>query len=71
MDIAVLSMGLSQMNVAQQVSMSVMKMAMDNAQVQTVDLMDMLQTSSVVNTDTKIMEQSVSPHLGGHIDITL
>ncbi len=71
MDIAALSMGLSQMNIAQQASISVMKMAMDNAQVQTIDLMDMLQTSSVVNTDTRVMEQSVTPHLGGSIDISL
>lgn len=34
MDIAALSMGLSQMKVAQQASMSVMKMAMDTGQTQ-------------------------------------
>lgn len=70
MDIAALSMGLSQMNAAQQASMSAMKMAMDNAQVQTIDLMDML-TNSVSNTSAKVMEQSATPHLGGSIDISL
>ncbi len=58
MDIAALSMGLSQMKVAQQASISVMKIAMDNAKVQTADL-------------TKMMEQSISPHVGGNIDIKL
>jgi len=71
MDIAALSMGMSQMNLHQKASMSVMKMAMDTAKEQTVDLVKMLDVSNVVNTDTKIMEQSVTPHLGGNIDISL
>jgi len=70
MDIAALSMGMSQMNLHQQASMSVMKMAMDTAKGQTVDLVNMLD-ASVVNTDTKVMEHSVTPHLGGTIDISL
>jgi len=57
MDIAALSMGLGQMKVAQQASISVMKIAMDTAKVQTADL-------------TKMMEQSVNPHIGGNIDIS-
>ena len=65
MDIAALSMGLSQMKVAQQASMSVMKMAMDTAQGQTTDLTQMIETN------TKIMEQSVTPYLGGNVDINL
>ena len=65
MDIAALSMGLSQMKVAQQASLSVMKMAMDTAKTQATDLTQMLQVN------TKIMEQSVAPHIGGNIDIKL
>lgn len=58
MDIAALSMGLSQMQVAQEASVSVMKMALDTATSQTNDL-------------TKMMEQATSPHLGASIDIRL
>lgn len=65
MDVAALSMGLSQMKVAQEASVSVLKMSMDNAKVQSADLMKMLEVN------TKIMEQSVSPHIGGNIDIKL
>jgi len=71
MDIAALSMGLSQMNIAQKASISVMKMAMDNAEVPTIDLLDLLQTGGVANTSAKVMEQLVTPHLGGNIDIRL
>lgn len=71
MDIAALSMGMSQMNLHQQASMSVMKMAMDTAKGQTADLVDMLEENNLINTDTKVMEQSVTPHLGGNIDISL
>jgi len=65
MDIAALSMGLSQMKVSQQASISVMKMAMDSAKGQVSDLTQMLEAN------TKMMEQSVSPHIGGNIDIKL
>lgn len=58
MDIAALSMGLSQMQIAQEVGVSVMKMAMETSEVQVADL-------------TKMMEQSVNPHVGGKIDISL
>lgn len=58
MDIAAMSTMLSQANLQQQVSISVMKMAMDAAKVQAVDLTQMLQES------TKAMELSVNPHLG-------
>lgn len=58
MDIAALSMGLSQMNIANQVSTSVMKMAMDNGTEQIEGL-------------TQMMEQSVNPHLGSSLDIKL
>lgn len=65
MDIAVLSMGLSQMKVAQEASISVMKMAMDTVEVQAVNLTQMLEAN------TKIMEQSINPNLGKTIDIRL
>lgn len=65
MDIAGLSMGLSQMKVAQEASVSVMKMAMDTAKGQNVDLAKMLEIN------TRIMEQSVNPNIGGNIDISL
>lgn len=65
MDIAALSMNLSQMKVFQQASISVMKMAMDTAEVQAIDLTKMLEVN------TKIMEQSINPQLGKNIDIKL
>lgn len=65
MDIAALSMGLSQMKVAQQANISVMKMVIDTSEAQVVDLMQMLESS------TKMMEQSVAPHIGKNIDISL
>lgn len=65
MDIAALSMDLSQMKVAQEASVSVLKMAMDSMKGQSVDLAKMLEVN------TKMMEQSVNPHVGGNIDIKL
>ena len=65
MDIAALSMNISQMKVAQQASISVFKMAMDTSKVQAVDLTQMLEAN------TKIMEQSINPNLGKNIDIKL
>ena len=46
------------MKVAQQVSISIMQLAMDTAEVQAVDM-------------TKMAEQSVTPHIGEPIDINL
>lgn len=65
MDIAALSMGLSQMKVAQQVGISVMKMAMDTAQESTADLTQMMEATAGG------VEQAIMPHLGGNIDIVL
>jgi hypothetical protein len=65
MDIAALSMGLSQMKVAQEASISVMKMAMDTGKTQMNDMVQMVQQN------TKMMEQSVPPHLGSNLDIKL
>ncbi|ABR46969.1 conserved hypothetical protein [Alkaliphilus metalliredigens QYMF] len=65
MDIAALSMGLSQMKIQQEASMSVMKMAMDSAKAPVEDLAKML------DANTKMMEQSVSPSVGSNLDIKL
>ncbi len=65
MDIAALSMGLSQMKVAQQAGISVMKLAMEAAQGQTAELVQMLETG------TQGMEASVTPHLGANIDVSV
>lgn len=65
MDIAALSIGLSQMKVAQQVSISVMKMAMNVGQTQINDMVQMIEQN------TKMMEQSINSHLGVNIDIKL
>jgi len=58
MDIAALSMNLSQMRVSQEIGVSVLKMAMETSEVQALDM-------------TKMMEQSITPHIGGNIDISL
>lgn len=56
MDIAAMSMGLSQVKLANEVSTSVMKMAMDTSVEQMDDIV-------------RMMEQSVNPHIGGSIDL--
>lgn len=56
MDIAALSMALSQMNVRQEATVSVMKKSMDQAESSGQDII-------------KMLEQSVQPHIGGSIDI--
>ena len=58
MDIAALSMGLSQMKLAQQASISIMKLAMDTAEVQAAEM-------------TEMAEQSLAPYVGGNLDISL
>jgi len=58
MDIAALSAGMSQMKLAQAVSLSVAKMSMDTAKTQATEMV-------------KTLEQSVQPHLGGNIDLRL
>ncbi len=64
MDIALLSMSLSQMKVAQEASVSVMKMAMNTDKGQAAKITQLLES-------TKQMERSLNPHLGGNIDIKL
>lgn len=63
MDIAALSMGLSQAKIAQQASVSVLKMAMDTGETQMNDMLKM------VETNTKKLEQSINPHIGKNIDV--
>lgn len=63
MDIAALSMGLSQMKFAQEAGVSILKMAMDQGQTQAQGLTQLMEGSA--------MEQSVSPHLGASIDVRI
>ncbi len=65
MDIPALSISLNQMKGQLQASTSIMKMAMTTAKDQSIDLLKMLETN------TKLMEQSVNPHIGGNVDIKL
>lgn len=65
MDIAGLSMSISQMKAANQLSVSVMKLSMDTAKNQGFEMVQMMQDNS------KMLENSVAPHLGGSIDIRL
>lgn len=65
MDIPALSISLNQMKVQIQASTSIMKMAMTTAKDQSIDLLKILETN------TKLMEQSVNPHIGGNVDIKL
>ena len=63
MDIAALSMSFSNLKVSQQANVSVLKMAMDTSEVQSAELLKMLETN------TQMMEQMMNPHLGGHVDV--
>ncbi|MFC4711683.1 YjfB family protein [Planococcus dechangensis] len=56
MDIAALSMALSQMNVRQEASVSIMKKAMDQSETNSANVV-------------KMLEQSVQPHIGGSLDL--
>jgi hypothetical protein len=64
MDIAPLSMALSQMNVRQEASVSIMKKTMDQVESNGQGVVKMLQESSV-----SAMEQTVRPHIGSQFDI--
>jgi hypothetical protein len=57
-DIEVLSVAMNQSQIQQQASLSVMKMAMNSVKQDSVDL-------------TKMLKQSIQPHLGSQIDIKL
>ncbi|MBP1931460.1 YjfB family protein [Ammoniphilus resinae] len=64
MDIAALSISLSQAKIMQEASTSVMKMAMDTAKTNAANLTDML-------GQTKAVEQAMQPHLGSQLDVRL
>lgn len=61
MDIAALSIAMSQMNLGQQVGIAVTKMAMDTSE----------QSAQMMTDMMKTMELSVNPHVGSKIDIKL
>ncbi|MDD4549605.1 MAG: YjfB family protein [Syntrophomonadaceae bacterium] len=63
MDIAALSMTMKQGQVQQAASVSVLKMAMDNASQNGEDFTRMIQSV------TRAMERSITPHLGNNLDI--
>jgi hypothetical protein len=62
MDIAALSMGMSQTNLQQNASIQIMKMAMDTVKQQGEMATQLLSPSTN-------MSQSLQPHLGGNLDI--
>lgn len=64
MDIAFLSMVLSQGQVQQQASMSVMKQVLDQAQEGADGL-----TKMMVSADIQALQHAAQPHLGGNIDL--
>ncbi|TWI59959.1 YjfB family protein [Halalkalibacter nanhaiisediminis] len=66
MDIALMSMALSQGQVQQQASMAVMKKAMGSAEQQG-DALQKLMSSA----DAAAIQHAAQPHLGGSIDIKL
>ncbi|WDL88493.1 YjfB family protein [Priestia aryabhattai] len=66
MDIALMSMSLSQGKVQQQASLSVTKMAMENAKQQGEAVKELISSSNV-----KALQQAAQPHLGGNIDLKL
>ncbi|WVE38001.1 YjfB family protein [Priestia megaterium] len=66
MDIALMSMSISQGKVQQQASLSVMKMAMGNAKQQGEAVKELISSSNV-----KAIQQAARPHLGGNIDLKL
>lgn len=64
MDIALLSMALSQGQVQQQASLSIMKKAMDQAQ-GNADFIN----SMLGGADLQALQHAAQPHLGGTIDL--
>ncbi len=68
MDIAALSMGMSQMQVTQQASVSVMKMAMETGTEQMTDMMAMVETSAPV---AAVTGPSPDPNIGQLLDISI
>ncbi len=65
MDIAALSMGLSQMKVSQNAGLAVMKMAMNQATGENTDVLELL------DANTKMLELSVNPSVGSNFDASV
>lgn len=65
LDIAAMSIGLNQAKVTQEVKMSVMKMVMDSAKEEVVDLAKIMETSN------NSIERLALPHLGNNVDIII
>ena len=65
MDIAALSVALSQQRVNQDLGVTTLKMAMDSSK-QTADLV-----SEISSSDTKAMEVAAQPYLGTNVDIAI
>lgn len=66
MDIAFMSMALSQSQVQQQASISVMKMAIGIAEQQGEAIHKLMSTS-----DVTAIQHAAQPHLGGNIDLKI
>ena len=64
MDIALMSMALSQGQIQQQASMSVMKMALGNAEGQGEAIRQLLSAN-----DVTALQHAAQPHLGGNFDL--
>lgn len=64
MDVALMSMALSQGQVQQQASMSVMKKAMDQSE-GNVDFINKM----MGGMDVQALQHAAQPHLGGNIDL--
>ncbi|MFC2947677.1 YjfB family protein [Virgibacillus sediminis] len=64
MDIALMSMVLSQGQIQQQASMSVMKMAMGDAKQQGEAVQQLMSTANPIAT-----QHVAQPHLGGNVDL--
>jgi hypothetical protein len=60
--IAAVSIDLKTCQLQQQAGISVLKMSMDNAQQSAQVVTDM------IKVNTQVLEQSVNPHLGKHLD---
>ncbi len=63
MDIAAVSTALSQEKIQNQISVSLMRKAMDGADQQ------MENIQKLMDANVRMMEQSVTPHVGGNLDV--
>lgn len=63
LDIPALSMGISQMNVQQQASLSLMKKAMDTSEQQGEFMTEIMDQPAIQK-----LEQAAQPHLGATVD---